>query len=127
MVQRFGRVSVISRDSRGPRPAALPTASTASSGPRLRTRYHAPRRSTLAMSWRRRAQRWLGAAGVDTLLTRGAAATRPPPPRFRSTTRCATALPHRPALQGPRRRRPLAAESLERERSRAVAPPPRSG
>src|SRR2546422_7377386 len=45
-------------------PISLSTSSTASSGPRLRTRYHAPRRSTLAMSWRRRAQRWLGVSDV---------------------------------------------------------------
>src|SRR6266446_5983899 len=117
MVQRLGRVSVISRDSRGTRTAALSTSSTASSGPRLRTRYHAPRRSTLAMSWRRRAQRWLGVSGVDTLLTRGAAATRPPLPRCRSTTLCAKA--RCPVPRRWRRHRLAAAESLERERSRA--------
>src|SRR5439155_547294 len=120
-VHRLGRVSVISRESLGTRTAALSTSSTASSGPTLRTAYHAPRRSTHWMSRRRRAQRWTAAAGVDTQLTRDGAATTPPGRLRRSKTECATS--RCPAV---RPRGAGAVGWLESRRLRAASSPPSS-
>src|SRR2546421_476265 len=122
MVHRFGRISVISSESLGTRTVALSTSSTASSGPRLRTTYHAPRRSAHGISWRSRAQRWTTAAGVGTQLTRDGAATKLPEHPRRPKTECAT--PRRRAL---RPDRSAAVESLERRRARPAPGPAGKG